>query len=826
MESRHAASAVGITILSFGLAIDLSAQSIPTYQDETATRLVAAPSLGVADVEEKDYVWGDVDQDGDVDLVCVRKQPWDTPGRRRNVLFMNEGIAEGHPVNGVLIDRSLEYASAADDGGQGFLDLTNDRDVALVDVDGDGWLDLITATTYGSGLPKTISHPRVYRNLGDDLAGAWLGYRYEESRTPTMPIAPNFCAVGFGDVTGDGAPDVYFVDYLNTLEDRLWINDGTGTYVDESTSRMTAAMLESDFGVRAVIADMNGDGVRDVVKDRALTAPIQISIAYNDPADVGFFGAFESVYLGSSYHVEVGDLNSDGLQDIVIDDDGIDRYLLNQGNGPDGLANFSTLMFPPQSDGFGGNIVIRDLDKDGFQDVLIADVDVDCCGCSRHLHIWRNLGNLPNVTFVEETGAIPVSARTGTHDIAVFDLNGDTWLDLVIGTCTGTSVWIADPPIGVHFEYPSGIPDPLLPDTATELVVDVQVVGSALGLSAVTLFSAMGSAPFAAHAMSPLGGSLFSAELPAAPCGESVRFYIEAVPVEGGIFNDPPDAPSVNRVSSVASSFVTLLSESFEGVIAGWTVIDDPSLDDGTWEVAIPTGTSWNGEPAAPGSDAGDGSDLRAFITDDDPAGGVPTASDVDGGPTSLITPPIAIAGQDARVQFDVWVASALGTPDALTVALSIDDGANWVPVTSIATTTGEWETRSFLIGSAVLLAESVRVRFSIRDAPNDSITEAGIDNVSVVRTDCGTPYERGDCNDDGSIDLGDAISSLGVLFGGGVAPPCNDSCDANDDGAIDIADAVWMLVALFGGGPAPQPGCGVDPTADALDCASFGSCP
>ncbi|MFQ5654854.1 MAG: hypothetical protein ACE5GW_09010 [Planctomycetota bacterium] len=91
-----------------------------SYEDETVLRLVAAAEVGIANTEEKDYAWGGVDQDGDIDLVCVRKQPWNTPGRRRNVLFLNEGTAQGHAVNGVLVDRTADYAVDATDGGQGF----------------------------------------------------------------------------------------------------------------------------------------------------------------------------------------------------------------------------------------------------------------------------------------------------------------------------------------------------------------------------------------------------------------------------------------------------------------------------------------------------------------------------------------------------------------------------------------------------------------------------------------------------------------------------------------------------------------------------------
>ena len=39
-----------------------------TFVDQTPSRLSAPSSVGSADVKEKDYAWGDVDKDGDIDL--------------------------------------------------------------------------------------------------------------------------------------------------------------------------------------------------------------------------------------------------------------------------------------------------------------------------------------------------------------------------------------------------------------------------------------------------------------------------------------------------------------------------------------------------------------------------------------------------------------------------------------------------------------------------------------------------------------------------------------------------------------------------------------
>jgi hypothetical protein len=87
-------------------------------------------------------------------------------------------------------------------------------------------------------------------------------------------------------------------------------------------------------------------------------------------------------------------------------------------------------------------------------------------------------------------------------------------------------------------------------------------------------------------------------------------------------------------------------------------------------------------------------------------------------------------------------------------------------------------------------------------------------------------PFFRGDCNQDKSMDISDAIWALSFLFLGGKKPGCITACDANDDGFLDITDPIYTLNHLFLGGrspPPPRDECGVDPTPGTLSCFSRG---
>ncbi len=84
--------------------------------------------------------------------------------------------------------------------------------------------------------------------------------------------------------------------------------------------------------------------------------------------------------------------------------------------------------------------------------------------------------------------------------------------------------------------------------------------------------------------------------------------------------------------------------------------------------------------------------------------------------------------------------------------------------------------------------------------------------------------FVRGDANDDGGVNLSDAIYTLEYLFQGGPVPACEDAADVNDDADLNLSDAVYLILHLFvSGAPpaAPYPDAGLDPTPDGVRCGT-----
>lgn len=90
---------------------------------------------------------------------------------------------------------------------------------------------------------------------------------------------------------------------------------------------------------------------------------------------------------------------------------------------------------------------------------------------------------------------------------------------------------------------------------------------------------------------------------------------------------------------------------------------------------------------------------------------------------------------------------------------------------------------------------------------------------VHIERTD--RVFVRGDADQSGSVNIADAVHILRAGLGRDNAA-CRDAADVNDDGELDLSDAVALLRWLFADGAPPAlpfPEAGMDPTPDGLGC-------
>lgn len=822
-----------VLTLAAGLGSTAYGQWATSFVNQTATRLVVSPTFQ-NDNLEKDFSWGDFDKDGDVDLIVVRKFPGSIQGGFPNLLLMNEG--------GVLVDRTTEFGTQSDVVGDLALKApTNDRDVEAVDVDGDTWLDLVTFTTMSDQVNDVLGQPRVYRNLGNDGSGNWQGFKFENARIPVLfsksgnAANPRSCDGVVTDLTGDGYPDIFFVDYdtpetsgtvcidLNgdgdtgdagecqqspgetaskDYDNKFLVNWGTdpsgpgpGYFFDTTNTRFTTSQLASAFGAAVIARDMNGDGHTDVIRINTLTAGQNIAVLYAKPADLGnSFNGPDQIATGAPYQLEAGDLNNDGKLDLVITDDGQDKFLINTGNGADTFANFTSYTISDSLSEFGQTIVVTDLDNDGFQDAMIADVDGDlppfCPTTGRRAHIYRNTGGVPSNTMLDEIGQIIPNASLGaTFDFAPIDINGDGWKDLVIGRCAGIDVWMNTPPIGVNFSFPGGTPSTVTPGEETTFAVNTAVIGGgSLVAGSIDLHYRVNGGSWTVTDLTG-GPTTWSATLPAIECGDSLNYYVSGmVSNSPNTFTSPANAPTAFYSANPVTGTVVAGETDFEGGAGAWTVTNT-ALTGGAWVLDAPNPTFNGAIPVQTGADAA-GMGTKCWFTGQGVVGGSNSAADVDGGPTVLTSEAYTVpANAPVTFEYIAWVYNNdVGTSEAdpLFVQVSFNDGASWGTVRAISSTNSSWQT---FTDTVVSTSTSFRVRFSANDTPNNSTFECALAYLKVSGGICeSAPPCPADFTGDGLVDAADLASLLGA-WGNAGGPQ-----DLDNDGTVAGGDLAVLL--------------------------------
>lgn len=190
-----------------------------------------------------------------------------------------------------------------------------DVDAAFLDVDGDGHLDLYVVSG-GTDFPAgdLRYQDRLYLNNGNGT------FRKSSELLPIPPGSGS--AVAVGDLDGDGLADLVvggrYVPGRFPLSPQSYLlrNRGDGTFED-MTDRFAPGLSEAGITSDLQLADLNGDGLLDLVLVGEWAAP---KIYLNDGGrslklyqDSGVSGL-----SGWWLSVTVADVNGDGHQDIVL----------------------------------------------------------------------------------------------------------------------------------------------------------------------------------------------------------------------------------------------------------------------------------------------------------------------------------------------------------------------------------------------------------------------------------------------------------------------------------------------------------------------------
>jgi hypothetical protein len=346
---------LSLTILAAGFAVLLGFAAAPAFD--------IVPLETVSETSSNASI-GDLNGDGKPDIVLVKGRHWQLTTK----IFFGDG--KGHFVPGPALPSNA----------------TKSYSGSLADMTKSGHLDIVLSND--SPDPKLV--------LVNDGRGHFkVGGTYGDPKWPTRTAA-------VGDLNGDGYPDIAVA------------NRGAMSYVCYNDGKLhfrCDPLRDTPSAASIVIADVNGDGLNDVVFP--CRDDCQSRIFFN--GNLAGQGRPWGPAKASIRAVAVADLNGDGHLDIAACPERLGCFIyFNDGKGNFGSGiQFQTPGPLPYS------MTSADLNRDGHQDLIVGYVNSPGV-------IYYNDGtgrNFDAHPFGDGKGAI--------YGMATGDLDGNGRLDLV-----------------------------------------------------------------------------------------------------------------------------------------------------------------------------------------------------------------------------------------------------------------------------------------------------------------------------------------------------------------------------------------------------------